>query len=1477
MASATSNVDGDAPRLPKFDGGANFPKWKTSIRLVLMDKDLWEVVNGEEPAPTKKLTKSEQSIEDLTQEYRAWKRKDTKALVIIYNSLGDNVKPTLTDDQTSKDLWDILTTTYGQMTRADIAHLVSKFSLRRKEEGESMQTFLQEMHDLYTTIISSRQGILNEDYFIIKICMSVPEQYSSTTLPLLNQSKLTIEEMKAQLLNADAALRAQREVGSTSHTMAMSASSSSTISFKDTIKDGKVICGVCEKPGHKGNDCWKLAKNASKRPPSWGRPRNSNRQQANKATSSSARDEQVDTQTVETITQALKLSNAFIATVRPQSKSSKSALLAQAQQDDVEIVADCGASCHMFKEGACVFGSKPSDQVVGTAEKGKDLLPSRQGTALFSVNGEDFSLKETLHVPMLSHNLLSLGAAHANGAQFYTVGNDKLVLQANDKQLIATRGEDNLYRITAKAKDFPAGASAAVSALVTTSASAEETTTKEAASSEDKTSSPASSPDSAEILVKSSKSWKDWHEIFGHASSKILELTLKHYGITPPPAKFDGECDACQKGKATTTPTITRRPESKVTTPLGRLHADLWGPSKYPTAQGSRYFLTLVDEATHMTCGVPLATKDAAAPAIKMWVSFAEKQTGQQLKVLRTDKGGEFMGAGFKAWLNNASIKHEVTVVGVSASDGVVERMHRTILNIVRTWNIQHQFPQEVWGELVVAATLIINRRWTSAVNNVPVWLWDKSKPNVTAMLPVGPCYMHVNRPGQDKFAPRAVEGWIVGYDDSHTYRVFVNGTVVVSRDVRPRKLKQDLDNVPNVSYDDLGFRTAAPPPLLDDGDTSIAAEQISDTSVASSAETEITRESENIGQQEEKDGESGGSSTASTAREVREDGLSPAQAQPVSPPAEPATASSVTSSPPSQSSGSRQSSRTTRQPTRFGYGLIAQILDASHDHSEPLDLALLAEAVISFDGPEPKTYEEAMTGPERIYWQPACDRELMAHKINKTWHEDVLPEGREPISPRWLFRRKRDDKGKVAEHKARVVARGFSQKEGFEYEPAGLYAPVSSVATFRVFLALCIQRRLYIKHVDVETAFLHGEIDVDIYMTKPPGYPDSTPGTVLKLDKSLYGLKQAPKIWHQKLRSTLNKMGFHSSLADPCLYERNVLGKPYVGLLAYVDDLLLAAADEETLAEIVKELSSYFKIKDLGRLTWYLGISINYNPIKGVASINQESYIESVIKRFGQEDAPLAEVPVAAGKVIEPSPNVNKSIKDNNFAQLLGCLLYISMSTRPDITFAVQKLAKCSHAVSNSTWKSAKQVLRYLHATKSLNIVYRTDVEGDAGKFVGYCDAAEGGDNNKGVTGLLFKLAGGPVTWATKNQRKHSASAMEAELNALFTASNEAKWLEQFYELALTQRIDIKQPKGISKPLILHTDSQPAIAWVNNFGVKNSTKFYERELKYLRQTLDDNNIKLEYLNTKQQLADAFTKALPRDQFLQLRTTIGLV
>ena len=493
----------------------------------------------------------------------------------------------------------------------------------------------------------------------------------------------------------------------------------------------------------------------------------------------------------------------------------------------------------------------------------------------------------------------------------------------------------------------------------------------------------------------------------------------------------------------------------------------------------------------------------------------------------------------------------------------------------------------------------------------------------------------------------------------------------------------------------------------------------------------------------------------------------------------------------------------------------------------------------------EPTSYKEASCIPE---WQSAMSEELAALDRTGTWDLVPLPSHVVPITSKWVFKIKTKSDGSIERYKARLVARGFQQTQGRDYDET--FAPVAHMTTVRTLVAVAASSSWTISQMDVKNAFLHGDLREEVYMHPPPGV-DAPPGYVCRLRRALYGLKQAPRAWFERFVSVIKAAGFSPSDHDPALFI-HLSPRGRTLLLLYVDDMLITGDDVEHISHMKKQLSEPFQMSNLGPLSYFMGIEV-LRTAKGYY-LSQCKYIQDLIARSGISDNRTATTPMELH--LQLLPTDGSPLEDpSRYRHIVGSLVYLTV-TRPDVAHAVHILSQFVSAPTSVHYGHLLRVLRYLRGTSSRCLFYASD---SPLQLHAYSDAtwASNPADRRSVTGYCILLGSSPLAWKSKKQAAVSRSSTEAELRALATTTSEIVWLRW-----------LLADFGIScdAPTPLLCDNTGAIRIANDPVKHELTKHIGVDAFFTRSHCQQNTIALQYVPSELQVADFFTKAQTQEQ-----------
>lgn len=906
----------------------------------------------------------------------------------------------------------------------------------------------------------------------------------------------------------------------------------------------------------------------------------------------------------------------------------------------------------------------------------------------------------------------------------------------------------------------------------------------------------------------------NWHRRLGHREiGAVQKLKDNADGIHFEECGIKQVCECCLRGKQSRSPFPESNSKSKEI--LEIIHTDVCTMDT-PTPSGHKYFVTFIDDFSKYTEIYLMKRKSDTFDKFKKYILGVQTQFNKKVKTVRSDNGGEYINESFKTFCAERGIACQYTVAYSPQQNGVAERKNRYLTEMVRCMLIDAKLGKKYWGEAIMTANYIQNRCPSRSVGTTPYEKWYGRKPNLKNLKIFGtPAFVHIPREKRRKLDEKSQQLLFVGYsENSKAWRFLDKDTddIYISRDVKFIELNNGSSQFQDfhVSNDRIVYESSEQ-------------EQQEEEIDASSDDDTIEIENSNESFRDESDASFMDCNDRTIIQDSEND-----------------------------TSVEEETSNNTRRSQRSNFGVPPDRFTNSNY------MALFCEYT-------PSTFKEASNSNDKDQWYAAMREEINSLNENHTWNLVKLPDNRKAIGNKWVFKIKEDEKGNPIRYRARLVAMGYLQKQGIDFDQ--VFAPVAKNVTFRLLLTVASNRRMCIEHFDIKTAFLYGELDEDIFMKQPEGFIEKgKENFVCKLKKSIYGLKQSARKWNEKVKNVLMKNGFKQSSTDPCLFIKTTAANKVIYVLIHVDDFLVSSEDRKDIRDVAQFLSKEFSVKSLGDVKNFLGMEITKTS-DGTFLIGQKVYVQKILKSFGLEDAKTSKIPMDPGYLKAVCDNYNQLPNNENYQRLIGALLYLSVNTRPDIAVSTSILSRKITSPNQQDWTELKRVVRYLKFTAD----FKLKLGGIKNqKLIGYADAdwASNVEDRKSNSGVLFQFGGGVISWLSRKQTTVALSSTEAEYVSLAECVKECIWLRRLL-------IDFNEEQ--TGPTVIYEDNQSCLKLIESEKPNKRTKHIDTKFKFIRDYVLKNIIKCEYCPTAEMIADILTKPLEANKIAHLRDLIGLI
>lgn len=1007
------------------------------------------------------------------------------------------------------------------------------------------------------------------------------------------------------------------------------------------------------------------------------------------------------------------------------------------------------------------------------------------------------------------------------------------------------------------------------------------------------------------------------HEVLAHANRRAidhLETAVEGIQIIDgPEAPRWKECEDCIHAKLMQM--ISRRPlREPATRPFERISVDLIQLRKTGEAcyNGDKWLIHFVDQYTKWHEARSLRNKDKATltkTVVEVLAILRNEYKATVVYVkLDNERGFSDLWVIFKA----EGIKVEPRVVGAPQMTGMIEKAGHIIVTYARAMKSQSNLPKDLTNELCLTAVYLLNRTPTEDLGwKTPYEVLRQIKPTLAHLAVIGSkaLFRNIHVAQGDKLESRAIIGWLVGFEGTNIFRVWMPGSkrVIRTRDVvllKGQRYKPEVHVPPTQEEAQLI--------TILDIDSDIEEEELAEQQLLQEAAPRPTQYDTTATDQEN---QGRGGEEAEKQLQSEAAGLpTPRETPTIDTESSPKTIGSQIQGeesliidsieamdehdalprgwyqldPGVEAPNRRQNNAPRRTEPQIDQSNIIQGSrrrggDTSQFSSHAaLYFQCFAAAIAKPEDkheqlrlhrddllPPPKTWKEAIERPDGDKWKEAADREV-DQCMEKDVFERVATNEVDPIAETlplmWVFAYKFDADGYLSSYKARLVVRGDLQTDW-----DNTYAATLAARTLRFLITIMCAFGLLAYQYDIKNAFLNVLLNRLCYVYAPEGYIDRL-GHVIRLQRALYGLKDAPALWYNHLKRSLLDMGFTPVKGIPCLFTNGRLI-----LFYYVDDIVVLArpTDVELHRQFERVFTKLYNVRCLGDLKWFLGIRIVRDVVNGKAWMLQDSYITKVVKDYDLlRDNKHPKVPIRESH-LAPSTEPPNAERTKLFQILVGCLGFISYFTRPDVAKAHSILARHLQNPGQKHLSVAKTVWQYLYdfrfwaigattaPSENANYIFKWNDQGKTSEplFFGASDAAfaDEPETSRSSYGFMFKLYGMPIDWKAKVMRSVTKSTTEAELAALSVAGSEMRWWMNTFE-SIGFNPEVRST--------LYCDNQQTVSIVNKDEDKLNTKLRHVKVhqNWVREQVAQGTLNVIWISTAEMPADGLTKSLSDPQ-----------
>ena len=1443
--SLNSNPDSTNLAVPKLrDDGSNWADYAPRIQKAMGSKGLWRHVEGKAVAPAAymvangipvisdgKTPATEEQIEARETRIVDFEKREYLAQHVILSTTSIRLGAKIKDLKSAKEMWDIVKSDATTKSTLYLLDAEDELASMKLADNEDPKTHLSELKEHFQLMIQRRNNlvemgsVLSDTRYRTIVMHSLPESYrpalqtitaaerASGATEASSSSKMKpddlmnffIEEAQHRVINSE------RSKNSDSALAAQGKKGRRGHGNKREKSKSSVTCENCGKSGHTKPNCYSQGGGKEGQGPRQKKKKEKKSEESAAVAKSEENELFTFTCTSDyvALTEVLKL-----------------------PKDKFGACMDSGASDHYCPDRTQFRNYRTLDNRDITTADGRTLKAVGIGDVRIDLpNGSKRTpalLKDTVYAPDMAFTLISISRLdQANCSVTFRKG--MCTIRNPNGRIMGTIPRANgLYRLVNAGKGSPT--------------------------------------DNANV-VAGKMSISEAHRKLGHISHSAIRNAISTGQITGIDLDMDSKpefCEPCAKAKSARVP-FPQKSDTRAEKYGERVHWDLWGPASVRSLSGNYYVAARTDDHTRENMLYFQLKKSDTFKSYKRDEALIETQSGNRIKVSRSDRGGEFLSKELIQHQDARGTLRELTVHDSPPQNGVAERGMRTRAELARALLISSGLPRFLWEEAMKHMEWLKARSPHQALDGkTPYEMKHKKKPHLGGIHEFGAA-AYVKDLKAGKLDSRAQLGRFVGYDsESKGFRIYW-----------PNKRSVMVEQ--NVIFNDsdvMTDTTAVIPGDLSEGEKEKVI-QVPETNTTHAEEDATENPAnepnpDNISSNSAPDSEEHNSVPFPSPPEAS-DAL---PRDPIEEPdVEPALGRGrrVQKKPP----GAYKRMADALPPLEANFVSLADPDDDDIGIYLPEDdddmFAMLPPdfATVGAMGTEPASIDEALRGPNAKEWQAALDYEISQLEKLGTWVLVDLPKG-EPVIPcTEVLKEKRGPTGEVETYRVRVVAGGHKQVEGINYTET--FSAAVKMPSVRVVLANAAERDWEIHQIDVKSAYLQAPLKETIYMRPPRGVlKPGQEGKVCRLLKGLYGLKQAGRGWYQELTKVMvRELGFKRSALDHSVFCRK-RDEEHTIVAVATDDMALTSKRKSDIATLKSEISQHWEITDGGEIRWYLGFAIKRDRAARTISINQCAYIEAMLNKFRLTNAKPVSTPMEAGAQFTKdqgpsSPTQAMRMRSVPYAEAIGCVLWPVMITRPDCAFAVGILSQFIQNPGNVHWEALKRVMVYLGSTKDLWLTFG----GRSRKLVeGFCDSDYANQRDRhSIAGFAYHFGQGAITWSSKKQQIIAMSTVEAEYIAQAHAAKEALWLRMFVS-------EIRNEPA--QAITISSDNQGAIALSKDNKFHARTKHIDVRYHFIREAVEDGKVSVVYIPTDENPADIFTKPLAKAKFRRFVELLGL-